>query len=585
MARTAAAVTGATRERWFSEAMLDRPVFWPESLGPQPSYRSGAEGEGAGEVRFGAAGEDASAVPVDAVFGSGLRGLTPVSFAGGGQLRELRLSFSRARDGWIPTPGSEEDEDPLGDLDHPEASADCIGCHATAAAWDAEGRFDPHRAVLGVSCERCHGSGLEHVEASSDGGVPGPIFHPGRLSRRGQVAFCGQCHRQPTDFEPRAILARDPGLARHAGASLMMSACFRQSPAAATIACSDCHDPHRAEAAGPDRTRSVCAQCHENPAALHSRTRVSEVSDCAGCHLPTESEAFHGSSFTDHWIRQPGDPPPPHSPAGRAELAWLEELYAERVLEEHPPRKAARLRAGLAELLHLRGARAEAQGLLREVLALGADYQTRMKAGALLRDGGRSTEAVAVFREAAHEQPETPHAFYELGDLLLESGDFSGAVEPLESAAALSPDSAGVRAALGAALAGAGRPGEAVAVFREALVLDPDAPAALGPLAGILAAHPQRALRNPAEAVRLAERLAGGFSFREPRSLDVLGAAYAAVGDFRSAVEAAERAAELAAAGGALDQAAAIRQRLALYRVQRPYIGPLPAGAPGRSRP
>ena len=583
MARTAAAVDEGTGGRWFSAEMLAREVFWPDGAGVQPNYETE---DGGGGARFRAPGGEPEAVPVDAVFGSGLRGLTPVSFAPAGRLRELRLSFSRARDGWIPTPGGEEDEDPLGDLDSPEASAACIGCHATALAWDDSGRFDPHRAVLGVTCERCHGSGLAHVEAQSgggpeDGGDPGPVFHPGRLSPREQAAFCGQCHRQPTDFEPQEILRRDPGLARHAGASLMMSACFRESPPADAITCVECHDPHRAEPASPGRTRAVCSRCHRDAPALHPRTEITAAADCAGCHLPTESEAFHGTPFTDHWIRLPGDPPTPDSRAGRAELAWLEDLYEGRVAEEHPPEKAARLRAGLAELLHLRGRRTEAQALLREALDLGADYETRLKAGALLRDGGRNAEAAAIFREAAGERPRTPHAFYELGDLLLDSGNFAAAVEPLATAAALSPDSAGVRTALGAALLGAGRAREAAAAFRESLALEPDSPAALGPLAGILAAHPQRDLRNPAEAVRLAERLARRFSFREPRSLDLLAAALAAAGDFGGAIEAAERAAALAAGAPAL--AAAIRQRQALYRAGRPYIGPLPEAAPASS--
>ncbi len=575
MARTAGVVTEATRHRWFSEEMLERTVSWPGEIGPQPVYEIQADGE----VRFGVPGADPSAVPVDAVFGSGLRGLTPVSFAPGARLRELRLSFSQARGGWIPTPGGEDDEDPLGNLDTTEESANCIGCHATAVAWDGEGRFDPHRAVLGVSCERCHGSGLAHVEAQSDGGDPGPVFHPGRLSPADQVAFCGQCHRQPTDFEPREILARDPLLARHAGASLMMSACFRESPPASTITCTECHDPHRAEPARPERTRAVCARCHEDAPSLHRLTAVAAGGDCAGCHLPTQSEAFHGTPFTDHWIRLPGDPPAPNSAAGRRDLAWLEELYERRMPEENPPAKTARLRTGLAELLHIRGARSEAQVLLREALALGADYQTRLKAGALLRDGERTAEALTIFRDASAERPQTPHAFYELGDLLLDTGDYSGAVAPLATAAELSPDSAGVHAALGAALLGADRPAEAIAAFRDALEIEPGIPAALGPLAAILAAHPRRDLRDPAEAVRLAERLAGQFSFQEPRSLDLFGAAYAAAGDYRNAIQAAERAAALAAGAGAADLAAAIGQRLALYRAGRPYVGPLPAGA------
>lgn len=575
MARTAGAVTGETRDRWFSDEMLARAVSWPEGIGARPAYELEADGG----VRFEAPGADPPVAPVDAVFGSGLRGLTPVAFAPGGRLRELRLSFSHARDGWIPTPGGEDDEDALGNLDTVEESANCIGCHATAVAWDDEGRFDPHRAVLGVSCERCHGSGIPHVEAQAAGGDPGPIFHPGRLSPADQVAFCGQCHRQPTDFEPREILARDPLLARHAGASLMMSACFRESLPDRTITCTECHDAHLPEPAGPDRTRAVCSRCHEDAAPLHQQTVVTADADCAGCHLPSQSEAFHGTPFTDHWIRRPGDSPSPGSAAGRRELAWLEELYGRRIPEENPPAKAARLRTGLAELLHIRGVRNEAQALLREALAGGADYETRLKAGALLRDGGRVSEALTAFREAAAERPGTPHAHYESGETLLESGDFGGAVGPLTTAAELSVDSAGVHAALGAALLGADRPAEAIAAFRDALRIEPELPAALGPLAGILAAHPRRDLRSPGEAVRLAERLAGQFAFQEPRSLDLLGAALAATGDFAGAMQAAERAATVATNAGAAADAAAIAQRLALYRAGRTYVGPLPATA------
>lgn len=579
MALTAAAVSPATRDRWFSDEMLSRAVRWPEALGAAPAYRAGD-----GEVRFEAPEAAPPSVPVDAVFGSGLRGLTPVSFAPARRLRELRLSFSRALGGWFPTPGGEEDPDPLGDLDSTEASFDCLACHATALAWDPEGRFEPHRAVLGVTCERCHGAGSTHVEAQS-AGDSGGIFHPGRLSHRDQVAFCGQCHRQPTDFEPRQILARDPGLARHAGASLMMSACFRDSPPDRGIPCTACHDPHRPEPASPARTRAVCLGCHQNPETIHAATTAvaGDGGDCASCHLPTERDAFHGTPFTDHWIRRPGEPPPtPASPRGRADLAWLETLYEARVLEPHRPEKSARLRAGLAELLHLRGARERSQRLLLETLAGSPDYETRVKAGALLRDGGRAGEALTAFRQAAAQRPDKPHAYYEWGDLLLDRGEFAGAIEPLTTATGLSRDSAGVRAALGRALVGAGRPAEAVLAFEAALEVEPDTPAALGPLIAILAAHPRRELRDPPEALGLAERLAARFSFGEPRSLDLLGAAYAANGDFPNAIRAAERAAELAEQSGAADHAAALRERLALYRVGRPWVGSLPTGEPER---
>ncbi len=580
MALTAAAVAPTSRDRWFSDEMLARAVHWPEALGAEPAYR--AEGDG---VRFETPGSDRRAVAVDAVFGSGLRGLTPVSFAPERRMRELRLSFSRAQDGWFPTPGGEDDPDPLGDLDSAEASADCLGCHATALAWDAENRFDAHQAVLGVTCERCHGPGAAHIEAQS-AGESGGIFHPGLLAPREQVAFCGQCHRQPTDFEPQQILARDPGLARHAGASLMMSACFRESPPDQAITCTDCHDPHRPDPATPARTRAVCLRCHQAPGTIHGATTAvaADGGDCASCHLPTERDAFHGTPFTDHWIRRPGEPAPtPASARGRADLAWLEALYEARVIEPSPPEKTARLRTGLAELLHLRGVRERSQRLLAEAVAGSPDYETRVKAGALLRDGGRVAEALAAFREAAVQRPEKPHAFFELGDLLLAQGNSDAAIEPLTAAARLSPDSAGVRTALGRALLGGGRPAEAVLALEEALAIEPDTPAALGPLIGILAAHPRRDLRDPPEALRLAERLAGRFSFGEPRSLDLLGAAYAATGDFANAIRAAERAADLSDRAGAPDHAAAVRERLALYRARRPWVGSLPTSdAPPR---
>ena len=73
--------------------------------------------------------------PVAAVFGSGLRGSTPVSFPGGGRMRELRVSWSRGLGSWIETPGSEGDADPLGEVDPPEETAACLRCHATAVRW------------------------------------------------------------------------------------------------------------------------------------------------------------------------------------------------------------------------------------------------------------------------------------------------------------------------------------------------------------------------------------------------------------------------------------------------------------------
>jgi hypothetical protein len=58
------------------------------------------------------------------------------------------------------------------------------------------------------------------------------------------------------------------------------------------------------------------------------------------------------------------------------------------------------------------------------------------------------------------------------------------------------------------------------------------------------------------------------------RILDVLAAAHAAAGEFDQAVATATEALRLATAAGADELAAAVAERLALYRDRRPYREP-----------
>jgi tetratricopeptide (TPR) repeat protein len=106
--------------------------------------------------------------------------------------------------------------------------------------------------------------------------------------------------------------------------------------------------------------------------------------------------------------------------------------------------------------------------------------------------------------------------------------------------------------------------------LRLALALKPDMVEALENLAWILATHPSEALRNGAEAVRLAERACKLSQYREPVSLVTLAAAYAEAGRFGDAVKTAEKARDLAAAAGLKDVAAKNSERLELYRAGKP---------------
>ena len=82
----------------------------------------------------------------------------------------------------------------------------------------------------------------------------------------------------------------------------------------------------------------------------------------------------------------------------------------------------------------------------------------------------------------------------------------------------------------------------------------------------LLAVADEDASREPAVAVRLAERAVALSGRQDAAALDALGAAYAAAGDFGRAVDAAQAALALVP-----PNAAAIAERRDLYKLQRPY--------------
>jgi len=118
-----------------------------------------------------------------------------------------------------------------------------------------------------------------------------------------------------------------------------------------------------------------------------------------------------------------------------------------------------------------------------------------------------------------------------------------------------------------------GQKQEALAHWRIALQLKPDWPEVMNNLAWALATCPDPAVRNPAEAIQLAER-ARASAPRSPSYLDTLAAAYAAAGRFPDAVAAARQAVALAEAAGPTDAAARFRLRFDLYRTNQPFHEP-----------
>lgn len=234
----------------------------------------------------------------------------------------------------------------------------------------------------------------------------------------------------------------------------------------------------------------------------------------------------------------------------------------------------------LARSLDLRGRRTDAAALYD--LALGAWpelVEGHVNRGRLAAIEGRTGEAEASFLRALQLNPLSGSAHAMLGRLLQGRGDSAGAVQHLREAIHIAPLTAALHEDLGLSLALARHTGDALAEFREALRLAPDWPAALDRVALLLATTPEPDVRDPGEAVRLAERalkLTGG---KDPMTLEVAAAAYASAGRFTDAEAAERRTLEAALATGDVELAGAARAMIELYRKRLP-LPSAPSGAP-----
>jgi spermidine synthase len=211
-------------------------------------------------------------------------------------------------------------------------------------------------------------------------------------------------------------------------------------------------------------------------------------------------------------------------------------------------------------------------------------------------------------RRAVELRPTSADLHYKLGIVLQADDDLEGAESQFRQALELEPEHAAARAGLGSALAALGRYDEAIECFRailrarfndpeahhalgsalimtgqldeglphlrEAVRLRPDWSVALNDTAWILATF--GAYRQPAEAVRLAERANELTDDPDANLLDTLAAAYAAAGRFEEAVTVGQAARERALAEGDTELEREIARRLELYRRGEPYVEGLP---------
>lgn len=226
------------------------------------------------------------------------------------------------------------------------AEARCFGCHASGftlssssgavhmTATTGSGRWDE----VGISCERCHGPGSEHV-ASANSAKPFDVTNPGDLDADRANEVCGQCHAaldgvdgspypwsdthdlflpgdNLDDFAGSSFLAWPSGAARVPGAQLDELLASKHGTGAWSARCADCHDPHGSDVAAhdlrePADDNTLCLSCHQamtfgslTAAQRHTGHPIYQpaqrfaVGRCVGCHMPDTSARLAWRSET-----------------------------------------------------------------------------------------------------------------------------------------------------------------------------------------------------------------------------------------------------------------------------------------------
>ncbi len=517
-----ARVAGFLKTRHALACRLPQPEIMPEGFAPGrgtfasrvPGLRFEMAQDGDAfvqtAVRSTAAGEQRTAARIALVYGSGGTADEVYFTWHDDRLYELPMAWLHPLNQWAEEPRSKYG---TGDFTR-TTTPRCLECHNTWVehAAGTENQYRRDSFLLGVTCERCHGPGREHVafhqaHPEAEGGQL--IVHPGRLARERQMDVCGQCHSNATTRRGPAFSYR-PGepLEAHFRTALVQhreedhvadqvkylrqSKCFQKSD---TLTCTTCHNPHRpADAAA---VRGACAKCHQ-PADCGEQPRLPAAvrDNCVDCHMPRFTRIqvlFHTAN--DQYV--PAIRPRDHRiavhPVARQEvlLAWHRSQP-----DDANRREAARLAGELGEhwlaeaetyrrdyrFLAAIGAAREALRLdptpaarakLQEVVALQARIDADRDEAFHLADTGRNPEAIEALEGLLRIKPDLAAAHGKLGTLYAVAGQNERAVEHLEAAARYDPDDPYGPAMLGWLAYLRDRPAEALAAYRRAEEIDP----------------------------------------------------------------------------------------------------------------
>ncbi len=390
------------------------------------------------------------------------------------------------------------------------ASPSCLECHNTWVAHvpGTPNQYRRDEMILGVTCERCHGPGQDHVahHRMHPKDRAAAIVHPGTLPRERLMEVCVQCHGnlkrrgplfsyrpgEPLEASFRVVQTKHPEDDQVANQVqyLRRSKCFQKSE----MTCVTCHNPHRP--AQPATTQRACMKCH-TAASCKDQPRLPEAvrGDCVGCHMParvwmnvrfhtTDDQYVPVASRSDHriavhpegkqavllaWLRKQTDV------SSRNEANRLAALLANHWLNEADQRRRDhRLLATIGALREALNAdpNPKTRQLLQEAIARQSEFDRLVTAtnhvGHL-----QPSETIELLQKVLAIKPDYAPVHGELGMLYARMGNRDAAKEQLRTAARYDPEDTFSISTLAQLAYLEGRWGEAAALYAKADEIDP----------------------------------------------------------------------------------------------------------------
>jgi tetratricopeptide (TPR) repeat protein len=206
-----------------------------------------------------------------------------------------------------------------------------------------------------------------------------------------------------------------------------------------------------------------------------------------------------------------------------------------------------------------------------KALERGPYFEAHFNLANALSIQGKTDLAISHYNKALELRPNSAIVHNNLGNIYKVQGELDRAIEHYQKAVDSNPDYAVIYNNFANVLRVKGRYGYAIQNYKKALQLKPDWIGVMGDLSWLLATSPDADVRDPATALRLAQKANKLTNYSHPEVLFTLATAYAAEGKFSDAVEIAEKAIDLAEAANRKELAGLIRKYLQLYKAGQPY--------------